>query len=307
MSLKVANFAELEWKDFPPIESARFGARWAPLADRLGAKKLGYGSWIVPLGKVSVPYHYHLVNEELAIVLGGEVWIRLDGRHHRLEAGDVVAMPPAPRARTSFSTMRIDPHNALASTKIPREVVEYPDPGKRAYAVAGLAGDPAMERIMTKEGRIVEGMVGYLRVSRPASRSGSLRPGRRGRSAHRSPRRPGVGGVPWVRSARRGRVGRAAGARLLGYSVYRVAPAAAPGRFTSTVNEEFFYVRRGYGQLRDKEGTRDIKPGDGFACPPGPEGAHALLNTGDAPFEVFALSTMEEPRSTSIRTPTSCT
>jgi uncharacterized cupin superfamily protein len=61
------------------------------------------------------------------------------------------------------------------------------------------------------------------------------------------------------------------------------------------VNEEFFYVRRGYGQLRDGDGTRDIAPGDAFACPPGPEGAHAILNTGDVPLEIFALSTMENP------------
>ena len=100
MALSVVNFSELEWQDFPPppIESAHFGARWAPLADRVGARKLGYGSWIVPPGKASVPYHYHLVNEELALVLGGDVWVRLNDRVHRLEAGDVVAMPPGPQS-----------------------------------------------------------------------------------------------------------------------------------------------------------------------------------------------------------------
>ena len=86
-----------------------------------------------------------------------------------------------------------------------------------------------------------------------------------------------------------------------------MAPGGRPWPFHfHHVNEEFFYAKE-YGQLRDKEGTRDIKPGDAFACPPGPEGAHALLNTGDAPFEVFALSTMEEPEVNEYPTPTSCT
>ena len=299
MSLKVVNFSELEWQDFPPIESVRFGARWAAFAEPLGAKKLGYGSWIVPPGKASVPYHYHLVNEELAIVLGGEVWIRLDGGHHRLEAGDVVAMPPGAASAHQFLNYADRPaHLLLASTKIPREVVAYPDSGKRAYAVAGLAGDPKMERIMTKEGRIVEGMVGYFEgepVGEPLGEPPAP-------ATERDPHIVRLDDLAWEAyrvgpfAAERKRVARAAGARLLGYSVYRVAPGGRPWAFHfHHVNEEFFYVRRGYGQLRDKEGTRDLKPGDGFACPPGPESAHALLNTGDSPLEVFALSTMEEP------------
>ena len=41
--------------------------------------------------------------------------------------------------------------------------------------------------------------------------------------------------------------------------------------------------------------SSDLSPGDAFACPPGPDGAHGFLNTGDTPLEIFALSTMEEP------------
>ena len=50
MGLKVVNFSELEWKEWMS-QGVRFGAQWAHLADRLGARKLGYGSWIVPPGK----------------------------------------------------------------------------------------------------------------------------------------------------------------------------------------------------------------------------------------------------------------
>jgi uncharacterized cupin superfamily protein len=299
MALKVVNFSELEWEDHPGGGGVRFDARWAPLADRLGAVKLGYGSWIIPPGKVSVPYHYHRVNEEIAIVLGGEVWVRLDGRFHRIEAGEAVAMPPGLESVHQFLNHADRPaHLLLASTKLPREVVGYPDSGKRMYAVAGLAGDPPMERIMTREGRVVEGPAGYFE-GEPVDEPLGDPPDPVG---ERDPRIVRFEDLPWEPyrvgpfGAERKRVARAAGARKLGYSLYRVAPGGRPWPFHfHHVNEEFFYVRKGYGQLRDKEGTRDLKPGDSFACPPGPEGAHAFLNTGDAPFEVFALSTMEEP------------
>jgi uncharacterized cupin superfamily protein len=298
VGLSVVNFSELEWRD-ALSQGVRFGAQWAPLADRLGARKLGYGSWIVPPGKASVPYHYHLINEELAIILGGEVWLRLDGRFHRLEAGDVVAFPPgADSAHQLLNYADRPAHVLLASTKIPCEVVGYPDSGKRGYAVAGLASDPPMERIMTKDGRIVEGIAGYFE-GEPADEPLGDSPVP---DAERDPRIVRVDELPWERQSRgpfgseRKRVARVAGARKLGYSVYRIAPGGRPYPFHfHHVNEEFFYVRRGYGQLRDKEGTRDLKPGDAFACPPGPDGAHAILNTGDAPLEIFALSTMEEP------------
>jgi uncharacterized cupin superfamily protein len=301
MALNVVNFGQLEWQDFP-ARGVRFETRWAPLADRLGARKLGYGSWIVPPGRASVPYHYHLVNEELAIVLGGEVWVRLDGRFHRLEAGDVAAMPPGVAGAHQFLNYGVEPaHLLLASTKVPREVVVYPDSGKRGYAVAGLAGHPPMERIMTKDGLILEGIDGYF-AGEPADD-----PLRDPPDTATDPDRCIVrlDDLSWEPyrvgpfSADRKRVARAAGAVKLGYSLYRIAPGGRPWPFHfHHVNEEFFYVRRGYGQLRDREGTRDLQPGDAFACPPGPDGAHGFLNTGDGPLEIFALSTMEEPEVT---------
>jgi len=302
MALNVVNVSALEWQDFPPIESVRYGARWAPLADPLGARKLGYGSWIVPPDKVSVPYHYHLVNEELAIVLGGEVWVRLDGRFHRLEAGDVVAMPPGADSAHQFLNFADRPaHLLLASTRIPREVVAYPDSDKRAYAAAGLAADPPMERVMIREGRVVEGIAGYFEgepIDEPLGDAPEP-------AAERDPHIVSFEDLPWEPyregpfAADRRRVARAAGARKLGYGLYRIAPGGRPWPFHfHHVNEEFFYVRSGYGQVRDGDGTRDLQPGDAFACPPGPAGAHAFLNTGDGPLEVFALSTMEEPEVT---------
>ncbi len=61
------------------------------------------------------------------------------------------------------------------------------------------------------------------------------------------------------------------------------------------VNEELFFVRRGFGELRTSEGASNVHPGDFLFCPPGPGGAHGMRNTGDGPLEILAVSTMEEP------------
>lgn len=302
MALNLVNFDALEWEDYPGGGGVRYQARWAPLADRLGARKLGYGSWIVPPGKASVPYHYHLVNEELAIVLGGEIWVRLDDRFHRLEAGDAVALPPGTDSAHQFLNHGDRPaHLLLASTKIPREIVGYPDSGKRMMVVAGLAGDPPMERVLMKDGRVLESPGAYFEgepIDEPLGDPPAA-------GTARDPRIVRFDDLPWEPyrvgpfGAERRRVARAAGARRLGYGLYRVAPGGRPWPFHfHHVNEEFFYVRSGYGQLRHRDGTADLHPGDAFACPPGPAGAHAVLDTGDAPLELFALSTMEEPEVT---------
>lgn len=91
MSVAVLGPDALEWEPFEG--GTRFVAEWEDLSRRLGASKLGYGRWSIPPGKASVPPHYHLVNEELAVVLEGEPSIRLDGAEHRLAPGDVVALP----------------------------------------------------------------------------------------------------------------------------------------------------------------------------------------------------------------------
>jgi uncharacterized cupin superfamily protein len=306
--VKVLNWFDLEWKDFTE-GPALYHTSYAELATPLGAHKLGYHAEILPSRAAFCPYHAHLVNEELFVVLGGEPSVRLDGTEHRLAAGDLLAVPPGRRGAHQLLNRSDRPaHLLAASTMIPREVVDYPDSGKRLIAVQGLAVDPP------------EGPVGPDGGPRPETRARALlRDGREvdyfdGEPAFdpfardpappvaRDPRIVSMADVPWEPLAmgpfggERKRLAQRAGARLLGFSLYRLQPGQRPWPFhLHHVNEEFFYVRSGYGQLRTSEGTRALKPGDAFACVPGPEGAHAILNTGDAPLEYLALSTMEEP------------
>ena len=301
MSVEVVNLGDLEYEKFEG--GLRFAADWADIARRIGGRKLGAGHWVVPPGKASVPYHAHRVNEELAFVLGGELRVRLNGREHLLAAGDLVAFPPGSDSAHQFLNRGDRPANLmLASTMLEREVVEYPDSGKSMLRAGRLTGEPDTLTIRFKDDRILSSnwrdTEAYLEGEPLDQPLGEVPP----ISDERDPRVVSVADAPWEAyslgpfQAERKRLSRAAGARLLGYSLYRVAPGDRmwPYHFQH-VNEELFFVRRGYGQLRSRDGARDLRPGDFVLCPPGPGGAHGLRNTGDVPLEILALSTMEEP------------
>ena len=298
MSVGIVNLADLEYKKFE--KGIRFGADWADVSRRIGGRKLGAGHWIVPPGKVTVPYHAHLVNEELALVLGGEIWVRLDGREHRLEAWDLVAMPPGPDSAHTFLNRSDRPANLLlVSTMIDRDVIDYPDSGKRVARVGHVAGEDETVTVRVRDDRVLPLDEDAYFEFEPVDEPPGPAPGE---AEDRDPRILAVDRVaeePYELGpfrAERKRVGRAAGARLLGVSQYRIAPGDRtwPYHFQH-VNEEVFFVRRGYGELRTPDGARPLRPGDLVLCPPGPGGAHGIRNTGDGPLEVFSLSTMEEP------------
>ena len=299
MSVGLVNLGELEYED-RFRGGVRYATDWGDISRRLGGRKLGVGHWVVPPDKASVPYHAHLVNEELVFVLGGDIRVRLNGHVYPLTAGDLVALPPGPHSVHQLLNYSDRPANLiLASTMINREVVDYPDSGKRGIAVAGLEGDAPMARLMLQDGELLGPDPSIYYRGEPVEEPLGEPPDP---PAERDPRIVTIEDVPWEPyeigpfRAERKRLSRAAGARLLGYSLYRIAPGDRtwPYHFHH-VNEEFFFVRRGYGELRTPEGTRGLRPADFFLCQPGPGGAHGIRNTGDGPLEVFALSTMQEP------------
>lgn len=294
MSLRVLNWYELEWEEWSG--GPRFGSRTAQLAEPLGARKLGSHAEILPPGKASAPYHAHLVNEEMFLVLGGEMSLRLQGREYPLAEGDLVAILPGAEGVHQFLNGSAHPGQFLAaSTRIERDVVEYPDAGSLLYRVGGLAADPPEASVLIKDERVVADFAGEPTEQPPGERS--QLPDERDRRIVR------LADVAWERFSRGGRfggewkrLGREVGARLLGYRLYRLEPGQQPFPFHfHHVNEELFYVRGGNGRLRTRDGTHDLEAGDAFVCPAGPEGAHAIVNTGDRPLEFLAISTMQQP------------
>jgi uncharacterized cupin superfamily protein len=89
------------------------------------------------------------------------------------------------------------------------------------------------------------------------------------------------------------RLGPAVGGRQLGCSWYDVPPGktAFPFHF-HCANEEAMYVLEGEGTMRIGDARVPIRAGDYIALPVGLDGAHQLLNTGDAPLRYLCFSTM---------------
>ncbi|MDX1623062.1 MAG: cupin domain-containing protein [Gemmatimonadota bacterium] len=273
----------------------RFELRRGDLGGELGLRKLSIASAVLPPGKADGAYRFHLVVENAVLVLGGELRIRLGGAEYALGPGDVVALPA--RASSAWQLLgRSDRpvHLLIAATACDRDVIGLPDSGKRVYRVRPDGEDGDAEDVVLRGDRVAELYDGEP-VGEPLGPAPeAIEP--------RDPRITNVDDVAWEAFGRppfrgeRKRLSRAVGAERLGYSLYRLQPGQRPFPFHfHQANEEFFYVRSGYGQLRTVDGARELRPGDAFGCPVGIEGGHGILNTGDGPLEYFALSTMIEP------------
>jgi uncharacterized cupin superfamily protein len=95
----------------------------------------------------------------------------------------------------------------------------------------------------------------------------------------------------------RRQLGDAAGGEQLGTSLHEVPPGKRTWPYHyHTANEEAIYVLDGTGTLRGPDDERvALEPGVYATFPAGPDGAHQIENTGDAPLRFLAISTMVEP------------
>jgi uncharacterized cupin superfamily protein len=95
---------------------------------------------------------------------------------------------------------------------------------------------------------------------------------------------------------RRKQLGAAAGAEMLGCSLYEVPPGrtAWPYHF-HLANEEAIYVLEGSGTLRIGGEEVGISKGDYVALPIGEKQAHQLINSSEKTLRYLCFSTMEEP------------
>jgi len=103
----------------------------AGLSDGTRASKLGAGFDILAPGMRSCPYHYHLAQEEMFVVLEGEGQLRVAGEMVPVRAGDVIFIPPGPQYPHQLVNTSAAPMKYLSiSTQERPEVCYYPDSGK---------------------------------------------------------------------------------------------------------------------------------------------------------------------------------
>jgi uncharacterized cupin superfamily protein len=146
MNSPVVHIDELEFtRDLRHGE--KFEAKMAPVAPRVGARKLGYNITVVPPGKRAFPFHSHHANEEMFFVLDGEGTLRFGPDEYPVRKGHFIACPPGGPdvAHQLINTGTIDLRYIAVSTTIDTDVFQYPDSGKFGAVGGRVAGRPPSE------------------------------------------------------------------------------------------------------------------------------------------------------------------
>jgi uncharacterized cupin superfamily protein len=138
---------------FPPDDrpSERYGARRAPVSQRIGARKLGYNVTILMPGKRAFPRHNHRVNEELFVILDGVGELVVGDARWPLRKGDVIACPPGgPHTAHQLVNTSADRELQIlaVSTLETPDIVEYPDSGKLGYFGRFAGADGKLELVV---------------------------------------------------------------------------------------------------------------------------------------------------------------
>jgi uncharacterized cupin superfamily protein len=90
-------------------------------------------------------------------------------------------------------------------------------------------------------------------------------------------------------------VARALGSRATLMFIYDLAPGQRQSPYHYEYEEEWLLVIEGTLVLRSPDGEHTLKRGDVVCFPPGPAGAHQLMNRSDSPARTLMFSSSRSP------------
>jgi uncharacterized cupin superfamily protein len=123
------NIGEPEFDELREVDG--FRARRARVGHQLGTERLGMSVWEVGPGQRAYPYHFHLNEEELVVVLHGVLELRTPEGTRELREGDVVSFPVGEAGAHQLTNLGETPARFLSfSTHGVPDIVLYPDSGK---------------------------------------------------------------------------------------------------------------------------------------------------------------------------------
>jgi uncharacterized cupin superfamily protein len=102
----------------------------ARLGRQAGTRDLGASLWEIPPGEAAYPYHFHLAEEELVIVLSGSLRLRTPEGWRPLEEGDVVAFGVGEVGAHQIVNDGASPARMFALSTQRPDIVVYPDSRK---------------------------------------------------------------------------------------------------------------------------------------------------------------------------------
>ena len=108
-----------------------FRALRARLGRQAGSERLGLSLWELAPGEAAYPYHLHLTEEEMLIVLSGRPSLRDPAGWRELEEGEVVSLAPGEEGAHQVANRTGESVRFLSvSTSGEPDIVIYPDSGK---------------------------------------------------------------------------------------------------------------------------------------------------------------------------------
>jgi uncharacterized cupin superfamily protein len=114
-----------------PREQPGFRCRRARVSRQAGSERLGLSLWELPAGEAAYPYHHHLAEEELIVVLEGTPSLRTPAGWRELAQGEVVAFLRGEGGGHQLVNRTAQTVRFLAfSTSGEPDIVIYPDSGK---------------------------------------------------------------------------------------------------------------------------------------------------------------------------------
>jgi uncharacterized cupin superfamily protein len=115
-----------------PREHPGYSCRRARLGRQAGSEKTGLSLWELPAGESAYPYHWHLAEEELIVVLSGRPSLRTPDGWRELDAGEVVGFPVGERGAHQISNRSGETVRFLSFSNQQPDIVVYPESGKIA-------------------------------------------------------------------------------------------------------------------------------------------------------------------------------
>jgi uncharacterized cupin superfamily protein len=115
----------------PNFDEARehpgFNCRRARLGRQSGSEKLGLSLWDLPPGQAAYPYHFHLGEEEILVVLIGTPSLRTPDGWQQLDEGDVVTFPTGEQGAHQVTNRTEKAVRFLAISNQQPDIVVRPD------------------------------------------------------------------------------------------------------------------------------------------------------------------------------------
>ena len=148
--------------DSTPGESTKFGANLVVLGEKLGTRGLGCKYISVDPGKRAFPFHSHLGNDEMFVILKRNGTYRFGDNEIQVSEGDVCGAPRGgpDTAHQIINTGETVLKYIAISTKQDPDICEYPDSDKFA-AIAYSPGKDFRTAYLGFVGRN-ESSVGYF-------------------------------------------------------------------------------------------------------------------------------------------------